>query len=160
MCGIRIGCIVSKNKKVIRTALKFAQARLSPPTFGQIAGEAALSTPKSYFKEVVSEYMRRRDVLVHGLNIVKGVTCPMPNGAFYAIAKLPIDDADKFAQWLLEDFDLNGETVMVAPAAGFYTTPGSGKNQIRIAYVLNQESLESAVNILSKALKIYPGRTI
>ena len=142
------------------TALKFAQARLSPPTFGQIAGEAALSTPKSYFQEVSSEYVSRRDVLIEGLNKIEGVICPKPKGAFYAIAQLPIDDADKFAQWLLEDFDFNGETVMVAPAAGFYATPNTGVNQVRIAYVLNKESLKAAIKILDEALKVYPGRTI
>ena len=160
MCGIRVGCIVSKNKEVMTTALKFAQARLSPPTFGQIAGEAALSTPKSYFQEVSSEYVSRRDVLIEGLNKIEGVICPKPKGAFYAIAQLPIDDADKFAQWLLEDFDFNGETVMVAPAAGFYATPNTGINQVRIAYVLNKESLKAAIKILDEALKVYPGRTI
>ena len=160
MCGIRVGCIVSKNKEVMTTALKFAQARLSPPTFGQIAGEAALSTPKSYFQEVSSEYVSRRDVLIEGLNKIEGVICPKPKGAFYAIAQLPIDDADKFAQWLLEDFDFNGETVMVAPAVGFYATPNTGVNQVRIAYVLNKESLKAAIKILDEALKVYPGRTI
>ena len=158
MCGIRVGCIVSKNKDLISTVLKFAQSRLSPPTFGQIAGEAALYTSQSYFDKVVSEYLLRRNLLVDGLNKIKGVICPTPKGAFYAIAELPIDDADKFAQWLLEDFDLNGETVMLAPAAGFYATPGMGVNQVRIAYVLNRESLESAINILTDALKVYPGR--
>ena len=160
MCGIRVGCIVSKNKEVMTTALKFAQARLSPPTFGQIAGEAALMTPKSYFQEVSSEYVSRRDVLIEGLNKIEGVICPKPKGAFYAIAQLPIDDADKFAQWLLEDFDFNRETVMVAPAAGFYATPNTGINQVRIAYVLNKESLKAAIKILDEALKVYPGRTI
>ena len=160
MCGIRVGCIVSKNKEVMTTALKFAQARLSPPTFGQIAGEAALKTPKSYFQEVSSEYVSRRDVLIEGLNKIEGVICPKPKGAFYAIAQLPIDDADKFAQWLLEDFDFNGETVMVAPAVGFYATPNTGVNQVRIAYVLNKESLKAAIKILDEALKVYPGRTI
>ena len=160
MCGIRVGCIVSKNKEVMTTALKFAQARLSPPTFGQIAGEAALRTQKSYFQEVSSEYVSRRDVLIEGLNKIEGVICPKPKGAFYAIAQLPIDDADKFAQWLLEDFDFNGETVMVAPAAGFYATPNTGVNQVRIAYVLNKESLKAAIKILDEALKVYPGRTI
>ena len=160
MCGIRIGCIVSKNKEVMATALKFAQARLSPPTFGQIAGEAALDTPKSYFDQVSKEYVSRRDLLIDGLNKIEGVICPKPKGAFYAIAQLPVDDADKFAQWLLEDFDLNGETLMVAPAAGFYSTPNTGKDQVRIAYVLNNNSLQKAINCLDKALKVYPGRTI
>lgn len=158
MCGIRVGCIVSRNKEVISAALKFAQARLSPPTFGQIAGEAALDTPKSYFDEVISEYVSRRDLLIEGLNNIEGVFCPKPKGAFYAIAQLPVDNADKFAQWLLECFDLDGETLMVAPAAGFYATPNTGINQVRIAYVLNKESLKSAINILAEALKVYPGR--
>ena len=158
MCGIRVGCIVSKNKEVISTALKFAQARLSPPTFGQVAGEAALSTPKSYFENVINEYVSRRDLLVDGLNKIEGVICPKPKGAFYAIAELPVDNAEKFAQWLLEEFDFNNETLMVAPAAGFYSTKGEGYNQVRIAYVLNQESLQNAINCLEEALKLYPGR--
>ena len=160
MCGIRVGCIVSKNKEVMATAMKFAQARLSPPTFGQIAGEAALKTDASYFTEVSAEYVSRRDVLVDGLNKIEGVICPKPKGAFYAIAQLPVDDADKFAQWLLEDFELNGETIMVAPAAGFYSSPNTGTNQVRIAYVLNKESLQKSINILSAALKVYPARTL
>jgi len=159
MCGIRVGCVVSKNKEFMATAMKFAQARLSPPTFGQIAGEAALKTDVSYFNEVSAEYVSRRDVLIEGLNKIDGVICPKPKGAFYAIAQLPIDDADKFAQWLLEDFDLNGETIMVAPAAGFYSTPNTGTNQVRIAYVLNKESLQKSIDILAAALKVYPGRS-
>ncbi|MDC3104926.1 pyridoxal phosphate-dependent aminotransferase [bacterium] len=158
MCGIRVGCIVSKNKEVITTALKFAQARLSPPTFGQVAGEAALSTPKEYFDNVSNEYVSRRDLLVEGLNKIKGVICPKPKGAFYAIAQLPVDNAEKFAQWLLEEFDYNNETLMVAPAAGFYSTEGEGYNQVRIAYVLNLASLKKAIICLEEALKIYPGR--
>jgi aspartate aminotransferase len=158
MCGIRVGCIVSKNPEIIQTALKFAQARLSPPTFGQIAGEAALLTPKSYFEDVINEYVSRRDLLVEGLNKIEGVICPKPKGAFYAIAQLPVDNADKFAQWLLEDFDFKGETLMVAPAEGFYSTKGEGFNQVRIAYVLNQESLKKAIKCLDEALKVYPGR--
>ena len=158
MCGIRVGCIVSKNKDVINTALKFAQARLSPPTFGQVAGEAALSTPKSYFDDVISEYVSRRDLLVDGLNQIPGVLCPKPKGAFYAIAELPVDNAEKFAQWLLEEFDYNNETLMVAPAAGFYSTNGEGYNQVRIAYVLNLDSLKKAIKCLEEALKLYPGR--
>ena len=160
MCGIRVGCIVSKNKEVIATALKFAQARLSPPTFGQIAGEAALKTEDSYFQQVSAEYVSRRDLLIEGLNKIEGVICPKPKGAFYAIAQLPVDDADKFAQWLLEDFDLSGETIMVAPAAGFYSTPNTGTNQVRIAYVLNKESLQKSIDILEAGLKVYPGRNI
>ena len=158
MCGIRIGCLVSKNRQLVATALKFAQARLSPPTFGQIAGEAALSTPQAYFNEVTTEYLARRDLLVEGLNMIDGVVCPKPKGAFYAIAELPIDNADKFAQWLLEDFHLDGNTIMLAPAAGFYATPNIGTNQVRIAYVLNQDALKLAINILDQALKVYPGR--
>ena len=157
MCGIRVGCIVSKNPEVIKTALKFAQARLSPPTFGQVAGEAALSTPKSYFEDVINEYVARRDLLVDGLNKIDGVICPKPKGAFYAIAQLPVDNAEKFAQWLLEDFDYQNETLMVAPAAGFYSTEGEGNNQVRIAYVLNQDSLKRAIKCLEEALIQYPG---
>ena len=157
MCGIRVGCIVSKNPEVINTALKFAQARLSPPTFGQVAGEAALSTPKSYFEDVINEYVARRDLLVDGLNKIDGVICPKPKGAFYAIAQLPVDNAEKFAQWLLEDFDYLNETLMVAPAAGFYSTEGEGNNQVRIAYVLNQDSLKRAIKCLEEALIQYPG---
>ena len=160
MCGIRAGCVVSKNKTVISTALKFAQARLSPPPFGQIAGEAALKTESSYFEKVSAEYVSRRDVLIEGLNAIEGVICPKPKGAFYAIAQLPVDDADKFAQWLLEDFDLDGETIMVAPASGFYSTPNIGINQVRIAYVLNKESLQTSIKILEAALKVYPGSVL
>jgi len=158
MCGIRVGCIISKNKELMATALKFAQARLSPPTFGQVAGEAALSTPQSYFDEVSTEYVQRRDLLIEGLNKIEGVICPKPKGAFYCIAQLPVDDADKFAQWLLEEFDYEGKTLMVAPAAGFYSTPNTGANQVRIAYVLNQEALTQAIVCLEKALEVYTGR--
>ena len=160
MCGIRVGCIASKNKELMATAMKFAQARLSPPTFGQIAGEAALKTDVSYFEEVSAEYVSRRDVLVEGLNEIEGVFCPKPTGAFYAIAELPVDNTDKFAQWLLEDFELDGETIMVAPAAGFYATPNTGEKQVRIAYVLNKESLKKSIAILAAALKVYPGKTL
>lgn len=160
MCGIRIGCIVSKNPEVMSTALKFAQARLSPPTFGQVAGEAALNTPSSYFEEVSAEYVERRDLLIEGLNKIEGVVCPQPKGAFYCIAELPVDNADKFAQWLLEDFSYEGATIMVAPAAGFYSSPNTGTKQVRIAYVLNKASLAKAVKCLEEALKVYPGRTI
>jgi len=160
MCGIRVGCIASKNKELMATAMKFAQARLSPPTFGQIAGEAALNTDVSYFEKVSAEYVSRRDLLVEGLNEIEGVFCPKPTGAFYAIAELPVDDADKFAQWLLEDFELDGETIMVAPAAGFYATPNTGTRQVRIAYVLNKKSLQKSIAILVAALKIYPGKTL
>lgn len=158
MCGIRVGCMISKNKELMATALKFAQARLSPPTFGQLAGEAALSTPQSYFDEVSTEYVQRRDLLIEGLNKIEGVICPKPKGAFYCIAQLPVDNADKFAQWLLEEFDHEGKTLMVAPAAGFYSTPNTGTNQVRIAYVLNQEALTQAIVCLEKALEVYPGR--
>uniref|UniRef100_UPI00404B88F4 pyridoxal phosphate-dependent aminotransferase n=2 Tax=Gelidibacter sp. TaxID=2018083 RepID=UPI00404B88F4 len=155
MCGARIGYLVSKNKEVIKTALKFAQARLSPPTLAQIASEAALDTPQSYFDEVIHEYVNRRNTLIKELQKIEGVKVAKPNGAFYCIAELPIKNADHFAQWLLETYSLNGETVMVAPAAGFYSTPGVGLNQIRIAYVLNENSLIKAVNILKEALKVY-----
>lgn len=156
MCGARIGYLVSKNKEVIATALKFAQARLSPPTFALIASEAALSTPQSYFDEVISEYKGRRDTLVKHLQEIPGVKVGVPKGAFYCIAELPVTNSDKFAQWLLEEFDLDQETIMVAPAAGFYSTPGVGLNQVRIAYVLNKKSLIRSVEILKEALQQYP----
>ncbi|MCF8320572.1 MAG: pyridoxal phosphate-dependent aminotransferase [Flavobacterium sp.] len=155
MCGARIGCIVSKNKELMATAMKFAQARLSPPTFEQIASEAALDTPQSYFDEVISEYRSRRDTLVEELNKIDGVVVSKPKGAFYCIAQLPIDNADKFAQWMLESYDLNKETVMVAPAAGFYSTPGVGLNEVRIAYVLNKKDLIRSVEILKDAITVY-----
>lgn len=155
MCGARIGCIVSKNKDIIKTALKFAQARLSPPTFAQIASEAALDTPQSYFDEVIEEYVDRRNTLITELQKIDGVKVAKPKGAFYCIAQLPIKNSDDFAQWLLEHFDVNGETVMVAPAAGFYSSPNVGTNQIRIAYVLKKENLIKAVNIIKQALKVY-----
>ena len=157
MCGARIGYLVSKNKEFIATSMKFAQARLSPPTYAQIASEAALDTPDSYFAEVKTEYVARRNILIAELEQIEGIKIARPQGAFYCIAELPIKDADHFAQWLLEDFNLNNETVMVAPAAGFYATEGLGKNQIRIAYVLDQESLKRAVRILKEALKSYKG---
>jgi len=155
MCGARIGCIVSKNKELMATAMKFAQARLSPPTFAQIASEAALDTPKSYFDEVIGEYKERRDVLISELQKIDGVKVGTPKGAFYCIAQLPIENADHFAQWLLESYDLNGETVMVAPAAGFYSTPGVGLDQVRIAYVLKKDDLIRSVKILKAALQTY-----
>ncbi len=155
MCGARIGYLVSKNKAVMKTALKFAQARLSPPTLEQIASEAALDTPQSYFDDVIHEYANRRNTLITELEKIDGVKVAKPNGAFYCIAELPIKNADYFAQWLLESYSNNGETVMVAPAAGFYSTPGVGLNQIRIAYVLQEDSLIKAVNILKEALKVY-----
>ena len=155
MCGARIGCIVSKNKEVINTALKFAQARLSPPTYAQIASEAALETPQSYFDDVIEEYVSRRDTLIEELQKIDGVKIAKPKGAFYCIVELPVANADNFAQWLLEKFELNDETIMVAPAAGFYSTKGLGLNQVRIAYVLKKEDLIASVNILKEALKLY-----
>ncbi len=157
MCGARIGCLVSKNESVIKTAMKFAQARLSPPTYAQIAAEAALETPQGYFDAVKEEYVSRRNLLIEELKKIDGVKVATPKGAFYCIAELPISDADDFAQWLLEDFRVKNETVMVAPAAGFYATQGLGKNQIRIAYVLDKESLKRAVDILKEALNSYIG---
>jgi len=155
MCGARIGCLVSKNKEVISTAMKFAQARLSPPTFAQIASEAALETPQSYFDEVIVEYKDRRDTLIAELRKLDGVKVATPKGAFYCVVELPVDDADNFAQWILEDFNLNNQTVMVAPAAGFYSTKGIGTNQVRIAYVLKKEDLIKSVEILKVALETY-----
>ncbi len=159
-CGTRIGALVSKNEAVISTILKFAQARLSPPGFGQIAGEAALDTPKEYFTEVYDEYISRRNFMVEALNKMEGVICPKPKGAFYAIVKLPIDDSEKFCQWILSDFEYNNQTVMMAPASGFYATKGKGMNEVRIAYVLNKSDLKNAMVTLEKALLDYPGRTL
>ena len=156
MCGARIGCMVSKNKELMSTALKFAQARLSPPTFAQVAAEAALETPKSYFNDVIEEYVHRRNLLVNALEDINGVKVAKPKGAFYCIAELPVKDAEDFAKWLLSDFDVDGQTVMVAPASGFYSTPNTGLNQVRIAYVLNEDDLLKSVNILKKALEVYP----
>ncbi|WP_405253057.1 pyridoxal phosphate-dependent aminotransferase [Dokdonia sp. Asnod3-C12] len=155
MCGARIGCIVSRNKELMSTAMKFAQARLSPPTFAQIASEAALDTPQSYFDDVIEEYVSRRDILVAGLEAIPGVKVAKPKGAFYCIAELPIKNADAFAQWLLESFDLDGRTIMVAPAAGFYSSENVGLNQVRIAYVLEESHLKDAVVILKVALEQY-----
>jgi aspartate aminotransferase len=155
MCGARIGCIVSKNKNFIKTAVKFAQARLSPPTYALIASEAALDTPQSYFDDVKAEYVERRNTLITELEKIEGLKVAKPKGAFYCVAQLPVKDTDAFAQWLLEDFNLNNKTVMVAPASGFYSTPGEGKNQIRMAYVLNQKDLIRSVEILKEALKVY-----
>lgn len=155
MCGARIGCIVSKNKAFMTTAMKFAQARLSPPTFAQIASEAALDTPQSYFDEVQAEYVQRRNTLVSALQQIEGVKVATPKGAFYCIAQLPVDDAEDFSKWLLETFQYDGETVMLAPAAGFYSTPGMGKNEVRLAYVLEQQDLLKSVEILKEALKFY-----
>lgn len=158
MCGARIGALISKNTELMNTALKFAQARLSPPTLAQIASEAALKTPDSYFTDVVDEYVERRNIMVDGLNAIEGVFCPKPKGAFYCIAEFPIDDAERFCQWLLEDFEFEGNTVMMAPASGFYATKGLGKKQARIAYVLEKTALEKAVRCIEEALKVYPGR--
>jgi aspartate aminotransferase len=158
-CGARIGAMITKNKDAMSAALKFAQARLSPPSYGQIGAEAALDTPKSYFTEVKTEYIARRDFVIDSLNKINGVFCPKPSGAFYCIAELPIDNADKFCQWLLEDFNFNSETVMLAPATGFYSTPGAGNNEVRIAYVLKIEDLKKAMNCLEQALNVYPGKT-
>lgn len=155
MCGARIGCIVSRNKELIGTAMKFAQARLSPPTFAQLASEAALETPTSYFTDVIDEYVSRRNTLVEGLETIPGVKVAKPKGAFYCIAELPVKNADAFAQWLLESYQLDGKTIMVAPAAGFYSTDGVGLNQVRIAYVLEENLLKEAVEILREALKEY-----
>ncbi len=155
MCGARIGCIVSRNDSFIKTAIKFAQARLSPPTYALIASEAALDTPQSYFDEVKEEYVERRNTLITELNKIEGVKVANPKGAFYCVAELPVKDSDHFAQWMLEEFSYNNETVMVAPASGFYSTPGEGKNQVRIAYVLNKKDLIRSVEILAKALKQY-----
>lgn len=155
MCGARVGCLVSKNKTIIKTVIKFAQARLSPPTYAQIASEAALDTPQSYFDDVIEEYVGRRNTLISALNEIEGIKVARPKGAFYCIVELPIKNSDHFAQWLLEHFDVDGETVMVAPAGGFYSTPGIGLNQIRIAYVLKKESLIKAVHIIKEALKVY-----
>ena len=159
MCGARIGALISKNKEVMAAALKFGQARLSPPTIDQIAAEAALKTPQSYFDNVVREYVQRRNIMIQGLNSIPGVFCPNPSGAFYCVAKFPVDDAEKFCQWLLKDFSYEGQTVMMAPANGFYATKGAGLQEARIAYVLNQEDLKNAVICLEKALEVYPGRT-
>jgi aspartate aminotransferase len=157
-CGARIGAFVSKNKEVYNTAMKFAQARLSPPGLAQIMGEAAVDLPDSYFESPKAEYLKRRDTLVSRLNKIPGVYCPNPGGAFYAIAKLPIDDSDKFCQWLLESFSYNDQTVMLAPATGFYGTPGLGKNEVRFAYVLNVDAINAAMDCLEKALEVYPGK--
>jgi aspartate aminotransferase len=158
-CGARIGALITKNKKVIETVLKFAQVRLSPPTFGQIIGEAAVDLPADYFEQTKAEYKLRRNLIVERLNKIPGIFCPQPGGAFYAMASLPIDDADRFCQWLLESFNYKGATVMLAPATGFYGTEGLGKKEVRLAYVLNTESINNAIDCLEKALEIYPGRT-
>jgi len=155
MCGARVGALVSKNKDVMAAAMKFAQARLSPPTLGQVAGEAALNTPETYFEDVKEEYLERRDILVDGLNSIDGVTCPKPGGAFYAMAELPVESADNFCQWILNDYSYQGSTVMMAPGEGFYASPELGKNEVRLAYVLEKHKLSKAVEVLRNALPEY-----
>ncbi len=157
-CGARLGCLITKNKAVMAAALKFAQARLSPGMLPQIAGEAAVDTPASYFEEVNKEYTERRDILVKRLNQIEGVFCPNPGGAFYVVARLPIDDSDRFCQWMLESFSYQNNTIMMAPATGFYSSEGAGKNEVRLAYVLNKEDLNQAMDCLEKALEVYPGK--
>lgn len=159
-CGGRIGAFVTKNKNVLDAVMKFAQARLSPPSFGQVAGEAAIDLPEDYFTTTKTEYIERRDLVVKRLSAMEGVLCPSPGGAFYAIAKLPIDDSDAFCLWLLENFQHKNQTVMLAPATGFYGTDGLGKQEVRLAYVINKESLSKAMDCLEVALKEYPGRTL
>ena len=157
-CGIRIGALITKNKEVRKTVMKFCQARLSPPLIGQIAAEASLDAPEEYSRDVYDEYVERRKCLIDGLNRIPGVYSPIPMGAFYTVAKLPVDDSEKFCRWCLEEFSYENETVMMAPASGFYTTPGAGRNQVRIAYVLNKDDLRKALIVLRKALEQYPGR--
>lgn len=157
-CGLRVGCLVSKNKEVINTAMKFAQARLSPPSIGQVAAEAAIDTDDDYFKDIVKEYEARRNVVVEGINKIDGAYCPCPKGAFYIVAHLPIDDSEKFCKWMLTDFNYEGKTVMMAPASGFYSTKGLGTSEVRISYCLNVNDLTDAMNVLAKALEVYPGR--
>lgn len=158
-CGIRIGALVTKNEEVRKAVMKFCQARLSPPLIGQIVAEASIDTPEEYLRETYDEYVERRKCLIDGLNRIPGVYSPIPMGAFYTVAKLPVDDSEKFCAWCLSEFNYEGETVMLAPASGFYTTPGSGHNEVRIAYVLNKEDLVRALFVLRKALEVYPGRT-
>ncbi len=155
-CGFRIGMMISKNKELMATALKFAQARLSPPTYGQIGGEAALDTPPSYFVDVLDEYLSRRNIVVESINNIEGSYCPNPSGAFYVVAQLPIDNSDRFCKWLLEDFSYDNKTVMMAPATGFYSSKGKGENEVRISYVLNVEDLKESMKVLKEALKVYP----
>ena len=157
-CGIRVGALINKNEEVRNAVMKFCQARLSPPLLGQLVAEASIDTPKEYMREMYDEYVERRNCLIDGLNRIPGVYSPIPMGAFYTVARLPVDDAEKFCAWCLSDFDYEGETVMLAPAAGFYTTPGAGKDQVRIAYVLNKEDLARALVVLKRALEAYPGR--
>ena len=157
-CGIRIGALITKNEEIRKAVMKFCQARLSPPLIGQIVAEASLDAPASYYRDVYDEYVERRKCLIDGLNRIPGVYSPIPMGAFYTVVKLPVDDSDKFCRWCLEEFNYEGETVMMAPASGFYTTPGAGRNQVRIAYVLKREDLQRALVVLQKALEAYPGR--
>ena len=157
-CGIRIGALITKNEEIRKAVMKFCQARLSPPLIGQIVAEASLDAPASYYRDVYDEYVERRKCLIDGLNRIPSVYSPIPMGAFYTVAKLPVDDSDKFCRWCLEEFNYEGETVMMAPASGFYTTPGAGRNQVRIAYVLKREDLQRALVVLQKALEAYPGR--
>ncbi len=159
-CGIRIGRMITKNKELLSAAMKFAQARLSPPTFGQVAGEAALDSPQSYYDEIVREYESRRDVCIEGIKNIEGAYCPTPKGAFYIVAHLPIDDSERFCKWMLTDYNYNGKTVMMAPASGFYSTEGRGKQEVRISYCLKKEDLKEAMAILKEALLSYPGRTL
>jgi len=160
MCGVRIGVMISKNKELMDAAMKFAQARLSPPSFGQVAAEAAIQTPDEYFVEVLEEYHKRRNAVVEAINKIEGAFCPNPSGAFYVVAKLPIDNSDRFCQWLLEDFSFENQTVMMAPATGFYSTPGRGMDEVRISYVLNVTDLKNSMKVLDEALKVYPGRKL
>ena len=157
-CGIRIGALVTRNREIIEAALRAAQARLSPPGLGQIAGEASIDTPAGYFREINQEYTHRRNFMVDALNSMPGVYCPKPKGAFYSMVRLPVDDSDKFARWILEKFEFKKQTVLLAPGSGFYSTPGLGKNEVRIAYVLNTDDLKNAMETLAEALKAYPGR--
>lgn len=159
-CGVRVGAFITKNKEVYQTAMKFAQARLSPPTYGQILGEAAVDTPQEYFDAVIGDYVARRNVVVESINKIPGCFCPNPKGAFYTVARLPIDNSDRFCQWLLEDFNYNGKTVMFAPATGFYTSPKHGLDEVRISYCLKVDDLKEAMTCLAEALKVYPGRTM
>lgn len=159
-CGIRIGRMITKNKDLIDAAMKFAQARLSPPTFGQVAGEAALDSPQSYYDDIVKEYESRRNVCIEAINNIEGAYCPTPKGAFYIVAHLPIDDSERFCKWMLTDYNNNGKTVMMAPASGFYSTEGRGKQEVRISYCLKKEDLMTSMRILEEALKVYPGRVI
>ena len=159
-CGIRVGALITKNAEIRKAVMKFCQARLSPPLIGQLVAEASLDAPQEYTREVYDEYVERRKCLIDGLNRIPGVYSPIPMGAFYTVAKLPVDDAERFCAWCLNEFEYEGQTVMMAPATGFYTTPGAGVDQVRIAYVLKKEDLEQALVVLRKALEAYPGRTL